>query len=165
VISVWVRARSVICSDVQTPEQPLRSGRSDRQRALAYGGSRARKEATGFGTAFFVRSMLAVKGTDFEGKRCVVSGSGNVAIYAMEKILSYGGKVVALLLIQVAISWTRAALIWSWSSRSKRSSVAVFPNMWNSRGAGCHYVKGGSIWDVPCEIALPCATQNRIERQ
>src|SRR5690554_2123524 len=64
-------------------------------KGLVYGGSRARREATGYGTAYFVERMLATKGIALEGRRAVVSGSGNVAIYTMEKILSFGGTVVA----------------------------------------------------------------------
>src|SRR3546814_12358523 len=64
-------------------------------KGLAYGGSRARTEATGFGAVYFVEQMLATKGHDIEGKRAVVSGSGNVAIYTMEKILKFGGKIAA----------------------------------------------------------------------
>jgi glutamate dehydrogenase (NADP+) len=64
-------------------------------KGLAYGGSRARTEATGYGAVYFVERMLATKRTDLAGKRAVVSGSGNVAIYTMEKITAFGGKVVA----------------------------------------------------------------------
>jgi glutamate dehydrogenase (NADP+) len=130
-------------------------------KSLAYGGSRARKEATGFGTVFFVRSMLAVQGADFEGKRCVVSGSGNVAIYAMEKIISFGGKVVACsdsggyIVDENGIDLELVKQI----KEVKRGRISDYVTL---RGDGCHYVKGGSIWDVPCEIALPCATQNEL---
>ena len=65
-------------------------------KALFYGGSRARTEATGYGNTYFVQSMLAAKGQSFDGKRVVVSGSGNVAIYAVEKVQSFGGKVLAV---------------------------------------------------------------------
>src|SRR5690606_6249182 len=64
-------------------------------KGLAYGGSRARTEATGYGVTYFMQSMLATKRQSFEGRRVVVSGSGNVAIYAMEKVAEFGGKVVA----------------------------------------------------------------------
>ena len=64
-------------------------------KGLVYGGSRARTEATGYGATYFVQSMLATKKHSFDGKRVVVSGAGNVAIYAMKKITEFGGKVVA----------------------------------------------------------------------
>ncbi|MCQ0093290.1 NADP-specific glutamate dehydrogenase [Roseovarius sp. M141] len=130
-------------------------------KALSYGGSRARKEATGFGTVYFVRSMLARHGTDFEGKRCVVSGSGNVAIYAMEKVRAFGGKVVACsdsggyIVDENGIDLELVKQI----KEVQRGRISEYPAL---RGAGCHYVDGGSIWDVPCEIALPCATQNEL---
>jgi glutamate dehydrogenase (NADP+) len=130
-------------------------------KGLVYGGSRARKEATGFGTAFFVRSMLAVKGDDFDGKRCVVSGSGNVAIYAMEKVISFGGKVVACsdsvgyIVDENGIDLDLVKQI----KEVKRGRISEYVAL---RGDGCHYVEGGIIWDVPCEIALPCATQNEL---
>src|SRR5690554_1560895 len=62
---------------------------------LAYGGSRARREATGYGATYFVERMLGTKNESFDGKRVVVSGSGNVAIYTIEKVIAFGGKVVA----------------------------------------------------------------------
>ncbi len=130
-------------------------------KALSYGGSRARKEATGFGTVYFVRSMLARHGTDFVGKRCIVSGSGNVAIYAMEKVLAFGGKVVACsdssgyIVDENGIDLDLVKQI----KEVQRGRIAEYPAL---RGAGCHYVEGGSIWDVPCEIALPSATQNEL---
>ncbi|WP_458791789.1 NADP-specific glutamate dehydrogenase [Yoonia sp. MH D7] len=130
-------------------------------KGLAYGGSRARKEATGFGTAFFVRSMLAQKGTDFDGKRCVVSGSGNVAIYAMEKILSFGGKIVACsdsggyIFDENGIDLDLVKQI----KEGGRGRISEYVAL---RGDGAHYVSDGSIWDVSCDIALPCATQNEL---
>ncbi|WP_417435392.1 NADP-specific glutamate dehydrogenase [Hoeflea sp.] len=130
-------------------------------KGLSYGGSRARKEATGFGLAYFVQSMLDKKGTDFEGKRCVVSGSGNVAIYAMEKILSFGGKVVACsdsggyIVDENGIDLDLVKQI----KEGRRARISEYVDL---KGQGCSYIKGGSIWQVPCEIALPCATQNEL---
>ncbi len=130
-------------------------------KGLVYGGSRARKEATGFGTAFFVRSMLAQHGKDFEGRRCVVSGSGNVAIYAMEKALSFGGKIVACsdsggyVVDENGIDLELVKKIKEYGRGRISEYVAL-------RGDGAHYVEGGSVWDVPCEIAMPCATQNEL---
>ncbi|SEO07606.1 glutamate dehydrogenase (NADP+) [Pseudorhodobacter antarcticus] len=130
-------------------------------KGLSYGGSRARKEATGYGTAFFVRSMLAQKGTDFEGKRVVVSGSGNVAIYAMEKVLSFGGKIVACsdsggyILDEKGVDLDLVKQI----KEVRRGRISEYVAL---RGNGATYVKDGSIWDVPCDIALPCATQNEL---
>ncbi|WP_338024982.1 NADP-specific glutamate dehydrogenase [Aliiroseovarius sediminis] len=130
-------------------------------KGLVYGGSRARKEATGFGTVYFVRSMLAQSGTDFDGKRCVVSGSGNVAIYAMEKVQEFGGRVVACsdssgyILDEDGIDLELVKQI----KEVNRGRIADYVEL--KRG-NSKFVKGGSIWDVPCEIALPCATQNEL---
>ncbi len=130
-------------------------------KGLSYGGSRARKEATGFGTVYFVRSMLARHGTDFDGKRCVISGSGNVAIYAMEKVRAFGGKVVACsdsggyIVDEAGIDLDLVKKI----KEVERGRICDYTAL---RGSGCHYFEGGSIWDVPCDVALPCATQNEL---
>ena len=130
-------------------------------KGLVYGGSRARKEATGFGTAFFMRSMLAQQGTDFEGKRCIVSGSGNVAIYAIEKVQSLGGKVVACsdsggyIVDDKGIDLDLIKQI----KEVRRGRISEYVEL---KGDGARYVGGGTVWDVPCDIALPCATQNEL---
>ena len=100
-------------------------------KGLTWGGSFARTEATGYGLVYFAAEMLAAKGTSFDGKRVVVSGSGNVAIYATEKAQQLGATVVAV------------------SDYAAERPGAVF-------------VADGSIWDVPCDVALPCATQNEL---
>ncbi|MCX7567762.1 NADP-specific glutamate dehydrogenase [Sulfitobacter sp. F26169L] len=131
-------------------------------KALSYGGSRARKEATGFGTTYFVRSMLTRQGTDFDGKRCVVSGSGNVAIYAMEKIMAFGGKVVACsdsggyIVDEGGIDLNLIKQI----KEVRRGRISEYVDL---KGGDAQYVKGGSIWHVPCDIAMPCATQNELD--
>ncbi|MCP1170629.1 NADP-specific glutamate dehydrogenase [Limimaricola litoreus] len=130
-------------------------------KGLTYGGSRARREATGFGTAYFVRSMLHRQGTSIEGRRCVVSGSGNVAIYAMEKIQAFGGKVVACsdssgyIVDENGIDLDLVKEIKE-VQRGRLSDYA------ERRGSDCRYIADGSIWRVPCDIALPCATQNEL---
>jgi glutamate dehydrogenase (NADP+) len=130
-------------------------------KGLVYGGSRARKEATGFGTVFFVRSMLAQQGSDFEGRRCVVSGSGNVAIYAIEKLQALGGRVVACsdsggyIVDEGGIDLDLVKRI----KEAERGRISEYVDL---KGGNCHYVRGGSVWEVPCDIALPCATQNEL---
>ncbi len=130
-------------------------------KGLTFGGSRARTEATGFGSVYFVQRMLATRGGGFEGKRCVVSGSGNVAIYAMEKILSFGGKVMACsdsdgyVVDEGGIDLELIKEI----KEVRRGRVSEYARI---KGAGSYYVKDGSIWDVPCEVALPAATQNEL---
>lgn len=132
-------------------------------KSLAHGGSRARPEATGFGTVFFMRSMLEAVGEDFEGRRAVVSGSGNVASYAIQKLQEYGAKVVACsdssgyIVDEAGIDLELLREI----KDKRRARISEYQKL---RGEGCYYVAAdkGSIWDVPCEIALPCATQNEL---
>ena len=130
-------------------------------KGLVYGGSRARKEATGYGAVYFVERMLAAKGGDIAGKRAVVSGSGNVAIYTMEKILSFGGTVVACsdssgyIVDERGIDLDLVKGI----KETRRARISEYPRL---RGVGAHYIADGSIWDVPCHIAMPSATQNEL---
>ncbi|HRO16066.1 MAG TPA: NADP-specific glutamate dehydrogenase [Paracoccus sp. (in: a-proteobacteria)] len=130
-------------------------------KGLSYGGSRARKEATGYGAVFFVDSMLATRGTNLDGKRVVVSGSGNVAIYAMEKAMQYGARIVACsdssgyVVDESGIDLDLVKEI----KEVRRERIGEYARV---KGTGTHFIAGGSIWDVPCEIALPCATQNEL---
>jgi glutamate dehydrogenase (NADP+) len=130
-------------------------------KGLVYGGSRARTEATGYGATYFVQSMLATRNASFDGRRVVVSGAGNVAIYAIEKIAQYGGKVVACSDSNgyvVDENGIDLALIKE-IKEVRRERIADYARL---RGAGVHYVERGSIWDVPCDVAMPCATQNEL---
>jgi glutamate dehydrogenase (NADP+) len=130
-------------------------------KGLSYGGSRARKEATGYGAVYFVERMLASSGTGLEGRRAVVSGSGNVAIYTIEKILSFGGTVVACsdsgghVVDETGIDLALLKEV----KEVRRQRISEYARL---RGQGAHYVAGGSIWEVPCEIAMPSATQNEL---
>lgn len=105
--------------------------------------------------------MLATRGVTFEGKRTVVSGSGNVAIYAMEKVQTFGGKVVACsdsdgyIVDEAGIDLALVKEI----KEVRRGRICDYVAL---RGAGAHYIAEGSIWDVPCDVALPCATQNEL---
>ena len=130
-------------------------------KGLLYGGSRARTEATGYGNTYFVQSMLATKGQSFDGKKCVVSGAGNVAIYTMEKIRSFGGTIVACsdssgyVLDENGIDLQLVKEI----KEIRRERISEYARM---KGAGAHYIEKGSIWDVPCDVAMPSATQNEL---
>nr|WP_157034242.1 NADP-specific glutamate dehydrogenase [Sphingomonas sp. Y57] len=130
-------------------------------KGLVYGGSRARTEATGYGLVYFVQRMLATKDQAFEGKRVVVSGSGNVAIYAIEKVRQFGGKVVACsdsngyVVDENGIDLDLLKEI----KEVRRERLSEYAR---AAGARAHYIENGSIWDVPCDIALPCATQNEL---
>ncbi|TXL70060.1 NADP-specific glutamate dehydrogenase [Vineibacter terrae] len=130
-------------------------------KALFYGGSRARTEATGYGATYFVERMLATKGHTFEGKKTVVSGSGNVAIYTMEKIIEFGGKIIACsdsngyVVDESGIDLDLVKEI----KEVRRQRISEYARC---KGAGSHYVDGGSVWSVPCDVAMPSATQNEL---
>ncbi len=130
-------------------------------KGLFYGGSRARKEATGYGNTYFVERMLATRGHSFEGKKVVVSGSGNVAIYTIEKVQSFGGKVIACsdsggyVVDENGIDLDLVQEI----KEVRRARISEYARL---KGAGTHYVEKGSIWAVPCDVAMPSATQNEL---
>ena len=129
-------------------------------KGLTYGGSLARTEATGYGLVYLMDEMLRQHGQSIEGKTAVVSGSGNVAIYATEKVHQLGGKVVALSdsggYVYDAEGIDLAAVKEIKEARRGRISeyLAYRP--------GATYTPGGCIWSIPCDIALPCATQNEL---
>lgn len=132
-------------------------------KALAYGGSRARTEATGYGNTYFLESVLKTIGTTFDGKTVVVSGSGNVAIYTIEKVQSFGGKVLACSDSSgyvVDENGIDLALLQEIKD-VRRGRVSEYARI---KGTGTHFVASdkGSIWDVPCQIAMPSATQNEL---
>ncbi|MFI9570953.1 NADP-specific glutamate dehydrogenase [Microbispora rosea] len=130
-------------------------------KGLAYGGAQVRTEATGYGCAFFVEEMLKARGTSFDGKRTVVSGSGNVAIYAIEKVNELGGVVVACsdssgyVVDEKGIDLDLLKQV----KEVERRRLSAYAER---RGAEATYVSGRSVWEVPCEVALPSATQNEV---
>lgn len=130
-------------------------------KGLSYGGSLARKEATGFGVIYFVNEMLNYHNDTFEGKRIVVSGSGNVAIYAAQKAMEHGAKVIAMcdsagyIVDENGIDLDIVKQI----KEVERKRIKEYVQ----RKEGATYVEGQKgIWTVKCDIALPCATQNDI---
>ncbi|MGN1450891.1 MAG: NADP-specific glutamate dehydrogenase [Eubacteriales bacterium] len=131
-------------------------------KSLYSGGSLARTEATGYGLCYFVQEMLASKGESFEGKTVVVSASGNVAIYACEKAAELGGKVVAMsdsngyIYDADGIKLDVVKQI----KEVERGRIKEYA----ARVPGSVYTEGCSgIWSIPCDIALPCGTQNEID--
>ena len=130
-------------------------------KGLTWGGSQVRTEATGYGTVFFAAEMLADADDSFDGKKVVVSGAGNVAIYAIEKVHQLGGTVIACsdsAGFVVDAEGIDLALLKDVKER-RRERLSTYAA---ERGASATHVPGGSIWDVPCDIALPCATQNEL---
>lgn len=129
-------------------------------KGLTWGGSFARTEATGYGLVYFAEEMLRARGTSFDGKRVVVSGSGNVAIYATEKAQELGATVVAVsdssgfVVDEAGID---VELLKDVKER-RRGRVSDYANQRSS----ARFSAEGSIWEVPCDVALPCATQNEL---
>ncbi|CAG9606536.1 NADP-specific glutamate dehydrogenase [Pseudoneobacillus rhizosphaerae] len=131
-------------------------------KGIGYGGSLARKEATGYGTVYFVQEMLQDKGLSFEGKTVVVSGSGNVSIYAMKKAIQLGAKVIACsdsngyVYCKNGINLHTVKRLKEVERKRIREYVKEHPH--------AEYHEGCTgIWAIPCDIALPCATQNEID--
>ncbi|MCL2044111.1 MAG: NADP-specific glutamate dehydrogenase [Treponema sp.] len=132
-------------------------------KALCYGGSLVRKEATGYGLVYFAEQMLASLKTTFEGKRVVVSGSGNVAIYAAEKAAQLGAKVLTFsdsngyILDPAGVDIETVKLI----KEKQRGRISEYVH----HCKGAEYFDKGIVWQVPCDVALPCATQNEINEE
>jgi glutamate dehydrogenase (NADP+) len=129
-------------------------------KGLSYGGAQVRKEATGYGAVFFAEQMLRAAGDSFDGKRVVVSGSGNVAIYAIEKVHQLGGIVVACsdssgyVLDEQGIDLDLLKDLKEVRRARIDAYIATRPH--------ATFVSGRSVWEVPCEVAVPSATQNEI---
>lgn len=130
-------------------------------KGLTWGGSQVRTEATGYGTVFFVDEMLRHAGDSFDGKRVLVSGSGNVAIYAIEKVHQLGGRVIACS-DSDGFALDEAGIDLDILKEIKNGRRGRISDYASARGKSVVYKEGGSIWDVPCDIALPCATQNEL---
>ncbi|HEU0041657.1 MAG TPA: NADP-specific glutamate dehydrogenase [Jiangellaceae bacterium] len=131
-------------------------------KGLVWGGARVRTEATGYGTAYFVAEMLAARGDGLDGREVVVSGAGNVAIYAIEKVHDLGGRVIACsdstgyVVDPKGIDVDLLRVV----KEVQRGRISDYAER---RGPGATFVAGGSVWDVPAQVALPCATQNELD--
>src|SRR3954466_15769534 len=132
-------------------------------KGLEYGGSLIRAEATGYGAVYFLESMLETRGEGLAGKTAVISGSGNVATHAAEKVVQLGGKVLTLSdsegfvhdpdgIDQARIDWVKA------HKTRRRGRIADYA----AEFTGATFHAGKRPWDVPCDVALPCATQNEL---
>lgn len=129
-------------------------------KGLGWGGSRARTEATGYGAVYFTQEMLKARNDSLEGKTVVVSGSGNVAIYAMEKAMQFGAKIIACS-DSSGILVDEAGIDLDLVKRIKEVERRRISN-YATEKPGSRYVKEGNLWSVPCDVALPCATQNEL---
>ncbi len=132
-------------------------------KGLNWGGSLIRPEATGYGAVYFAQEMLATRGDGFDGKRVSISGSGNVAQYASEKCLELGAKVVTFSDSSgyIAIDDGMTKEMWDELMDLKNVRRGRVREM-ADKFSGIQYNEGGSIWDVACDIAMPCATQNEV---
>ena len=132
-------------------------------KGISYGGSLVRKEATGYGCVYFIEEMLKMRGDSVRGKDCAVSGSGNVAIYAIEKLIELGARVVAvsdsLGTIHDRNGVDGEKLAWIKDLKEvRRGRIQEYAEKF-----GCEFYEGRRPWHLPCQIALPCATQNEID--
>ena len=134
-------------------------------KGASWGGSLIRPEATGYGNVYFAEQMLKTNGESFDGETVVISGSGNVAQYACEKATSLGAKVLTLsdssgyIFDPAGIDAEKLAFVMELKN-VKRGRIKVYADHF-----GCEFHEGARPWSVPCDIALPCATQNELNAQ
>ncbi|MCZ7526168.1 MAG: NADP-specific glutamate dehydrogenase [Acidimicrobiia bacterium] len=129
-------------------------------KGLDWGGSQVRTEATGFGAVFFLAEMLRARGDSFDGKIALVSGSGNVAIYAIEKIHDLGGRVVACSDSDGIVHDEKGIDVELLKQVKERERGRV--SDYADRRPTAEFVAGGNLWGLPCDIAVPSATQNEL---
>ncbi|MDN3595800.1 NADP-specific glutamate dehydrogenase [Zunongwangia endophytica] len=135
-------------------------------KGLSYGGSLIRPEATGYGNVYFTQNMLKTKGEKLEGKTVVISGSGNVAQYAAEKAIELGAKIVTMsdsggyIYDENGIDSEKLQFIMELKNE-KRGRIKEYTEEYNN----ANFYEGKTPWDVKCDVALPCATQNELEEQ
>ncbi len=134
-------------------------------KGASWGGSLIRPEATGYGNVYFAEQMLKTKGENFDGKTVVISGSGNVAQYACEKATELGAKVLTLsdssgyIYDSKGIDAEKLAFVMELKN-VKRGRIKAYADHF-----GCEFHEGARPWSVPCDIALPCATQNELNAE
>ncbi len=132
-------------------------------KGLSWGGSRIRPEATGYGTVYFAQSMLKTKNEDIKGKTVVISGSGNVAQFAAEKVIQLGGKVVTMsdssgyIYDKDGIDNDKLDFVMDLKN-NRRGRISEYADKY----ASATFHKGKKPWSIKCDIALPCATQNEL---
>ena len=125
-----------------------------------WGGALVRTEATGYGVAMFVQEMLNERGDDLDGKRCVVSGSGNVALYAIQKAQQMGAVVIGCSDSDGSVhdpDGVDFELL-----RHIKEQLRGRVSDYAEKRPSASFVAGGNVWEIPCDVALPCATQNEL---
>ena len=134
-------------------------------KGMSWGGSLIRPEATGYGNVYFAQKMLETKNDNIKGKNVVISGSGNVAQYAAEKVLQLGGKVLTLsdsagyIYDSAGLDEKKLAFVMELKN-VKRGRISEYVNEYPN----AEYHKGKTPWSVKCDVALPCATQNELHK-
>ena len=132
-------------------------------KGVTWGGSLIRPEATGYGTVYFAQKMLQTKGDDIKGKTVTISGSGNVAQFAAEKVIQLGGKVITLsdssgyIIDNEGIDKEKLAFVMDLKN-NKRGRISAYVDAYPN----AKFVANKTPWGEPCDIALPCATQNEL---
>jgi len=132
-------------------------------KGMSFGGSLIRPEATGYGTVYFASEMMAIRNDSLEGKRCVVSGSGNVAQFAAEKLIEVGATVLTLsdssgtVFDKDGIDSEKLAFVMDLKNE-RRGRIKEFADEF-----GLEFIQGGKPWVVPCDVAIPAATQNELD--
>jgi glutamate dehydrogenase (NADP+) len=132
-------------------------------KGLSWGGSRIRPEATGYGAVYFAQNMLETRTLSVAGKTAIISGSGNVAQYAAEKIIQLGGKVITLsdssgfILDEEGITEEKLAFVQELKN-VKRGRISAYVEAYPN----AKFFEGKRPWSVPCDLAFPCATQNEL---
>jgi len=135
-------------------------------KGLSWGGSKIRPESTGYGAVYFAQSMLLTKNESIEGKTVVISGAGNVAQYAAEKMIHLGGKVIAVsdsggcIHDADGIDEKKLAFIMDLKNE-RRGRISEYAEEY----ASAKYYDGKRPWDIKCDIAMPCATENELEEK
>ena len=132
-------------------------------KGMSYGGSLIRPEATGFGCVYFAEEMLKRQGQRVEGKRVAVSGSGNVAQYAARKVMDLGGKVISLSDSEGTLYAESGLTEEQWSALLELKNVQRGRISELATRFGLEFRKGQAPWELACDIALPCATQNELD--
>ncbi|NWL79202.1 NADP-specific glutamate dehydrogenase [Pseudomonas taiwanensis] len=133
-------------------------------KGLAYGGSLIRPEATGYGCVYFAQEMLKGIGRDFDGQRVTISGSGNVAQYAAQKVMELGGKVVSLSDSEGTLFAEAGLTVEQWEALMELKNVRR-GRLSELSGPGLRFLPGQRPWALACDIALPCATQNELDAE
>lgn len=131
-------------------------------KGLSYGGSMVRTEATGFGVVYFLKDMLAAAKKNIDGRTVSISGSGNVAVFAAEKVTSFGGTVITMS-DSAGFIHDPDGIDTELVKRIKFEERGRISEYVEQRGGRATYHEGGNVWDVEVDVALPCATQNELD--